>query len=256
MQDGRENLSNIIKPPLLNKDFKNKISEQKDIIGLLLNSKNLEDKMIGDKLDNFITNTFSRVSDLSSIRKVNFSHINPQPVQTTQEHNMVKTSNFQAGDFQARTIKIPELFDEFTIGGKTVIFEEGICTRIDFMPEGRTFFDPAKITDSLADGIIGLSDFFAAVDNGTFDAATKLYGSTNLNMAIIAQRLGFIIADQCRTPNGTIDKTAKRYIVVGDLKIVKQKVEEFKRAGLFAKVLAREQRLISNSPRASESISS
>ena len=75
-------------------------------------------------------------------------------------------------------------------------------------------------------------------------------GNTNLNMALIAQRLGFSIVDQCRTPDGHIDKDLKEYIVVGKLDDVRLRIEKYKREGTFEKVQSRHRRLQQNLQRA------
>lgn len=143
----------------------------------------------------------------------------------------------------AKVVERTQLQPRLTINSREVDFEGSRYTRIDFIPGDRAYFDAAKITDSLASGIVGLTEFLAAVDNGKFEAASVLMGNTNLNMALIAQRLGFSIVDQCRTPDGYIDQTLKEYTVVGKLDDVRTRIEKYRREGTLERVQARHQRL-------------
>lgn len=130
-----------------------------------------------------------------------------------------------------------------TIQGKKVVFENGEYTEVDFTPSGRRRFIPSQMTDSLAKGVQGFMQMVEAIDNGEFVTAPVFVGSTNINMALIAQRLGFVIADDCRTPDGNINRDLKKFTVVGKLEDIKRRVEEFRRAGTEQKLAQRNQRL-------------
>lgn len=127
--------------------------------------------------------------------------------------------------------------EQITAGGEPY-------TRIDFMPEGRTYFVGAKMTDSIAKGIEGLVELVAAVERGEFEVAGGiLLGHTNLNMALISQRLGFKITDQSRNSDGTINKSLHQYEVIARFEDVKKAVKAFQEQGHAQRVLKRQKRL-------------
>src|SRR5947207_1798430 len=111
------------------------------------------------------------------------------------------------------------------------------------MPSGRSSFDPKKMTDSLANGIKGIIEMIDAIDRGDIDLPTVFIGDTNINMALVAQRLGFTIADNCRDAEGNIDKSLPMFTIVGKLQDIRTKVEEFRRQGRDARIMRRSQRL-------------
>ena len=111
------------------------------------------------------------------------------------------------------------------------------------MPGGRIQLDRSKITDSLTKGVRGLAELLDAIDQGRFSATEVFQGQTNINMALIAQRLGFKIADSCRTPDGNINRDLTSFTIVGRLSDIRQKVEEFKQSNIQQKLEARAQRL-------------
>lgn len=130
---------------------------------------------------------------------------------------------------------------ELTVHGERVVLED--YNDIHFTPGGRGRFNFSKMTESLASGIQGIVELINAVDQGRFEAAPVFVGTTNINMALIAQRLGFVIVDQCRTPDGTINKNLGSFTVVGKLSDIRVRVEEFKRAGVDQKLAQRSQGL-------------
>lgn len=135
-----------------------------------------------------------------------------------------------------------------TIEGQEVMFEDDKqgYTEIHFTPDSRVHFDPSKMTDSLAQGIQGVIEMVEAVDKGKFNPAQLFVGVTNINMALVAQRMGFVIVDECRTSDGKINKDLQTYTVVGKLGDIRAKVEEFKTKGIQGKLHQRGQRLLRN----------
>lgn len=128
-----------------------------------------------------------------------------------------------------------------TVNGEKVVFEN--YNDIHFMPEGRGHLDFSRITDSLTKGIQGVVELLDAIDQRRFDAASVFVGITNINMALIAQRLGFVIIDECRNQDGSINKNLAAFAVVGKLGDIRARVEEFKRAGVAQRLQQRNQRL-------------
>lgn len=172
------------------KIIEKKISQEnlKNFKNLDLNQKNikfLETNPLNERLDTFIIESMLR---------------NPAP-QSYRDLPQVIRPRFDSHGLSARVVQRSPLY-RITIRRKEIDFEGDKYTHIDFMPGGRTNFDPSQITDSLANGIAGLTEFIQAINDRKFEAAPILMGTTNLNMALIAQRLGFTIADHCRTRDG------------------------------------------------------
>ena len=113
------------------------------------------------------------------------------------------------------------------------------------MPGGRKSFDPTKMTDSLANGVKGLMEFVGAIDQGAFKPASTMMGSTNLHMALIAQRLGFMIVDECRSSDGSINKDLDYYTVIGKTPDIQERVHQFVAEGRHQRIIERSQRLAS-----------
>lgn len=130
---------------------------------------------------------------------------------------------------------------ELTVHGERVVLKD--YNSIHFAPEERISLNPSKMTESLASGIQGVVEMINAIDQGRFEAAPVFVGTTNINMALIAQRLGFVIVDQCRTPDGNINKNLRSFTVVGKLDDIRARVGEYKRAGVAQKLEQRNQRL-------------
>lgn len=127
-----------------------------------------------------------------------------------------------------------------TVEGEQVAGQ--MVARIDFTPGGRTRFEPKQITDSLANGIQGIRELVEAIDTGQIDEVQTLVGTTNINMALIAQRLGFRIVDQDRTADGEIDATKSYFTVVAEMENVRSKVREFEEQGRLDRIQRRHQR--------------
>lgn len=125
------------------------------------------------------------------------------------------------------------------VNGQAVLQKGNEYTSVDFMPGHRARLDRSRMTDSMDKGIKGLVELIAAIERGDVVLAPVFVGTTNLNMALISQRLGFRIADSCRKPDGTIDKGKDQFTVVGRLEDIKQKLTEFIQKGLDQKVAQR-----------------
>ena len=130
-----------------------------------------------------------------------------------------------------------------TVRGETVTFLDSKYTRVDFTPEGRAHLDTSKMTDSLAKGISGIKELVGAIDSGAIELEPVFVGYTNIHMALIAQRLGFTIVDECRTADGNIDKTLPIFTVVGRLADIKAKVKQFEESGAVQRINSRAQKL-------------
>lgn len=120
---------------------------------------------------------------------------------------------------------------EGTIEGKPISFEDNQYSEIHFMPlHGRS-----KMTENMLAGIRGILEMLDAIDQGKVNLPPTFVGRTNRHMATIAQRMGFVIIDQCKTPQGKVkselDRYTDRYTVVGKLEDIRKKVEEFRRFG-------------------------
>lgn len=117
------------------------------------------------------------------------------------------------------------------------------CLRIDFMPHGRHFVDRTRLTESLVMGIRGIAELLEAVDGEERAEIPKvLMGQTNINMALIAQRLGFRIVDQDRLADGKIDLGLGYYTVVGKLADVRRRLAEFVDSGRAERLAIRHNR--------------
>lgn len=222
----------------------NDIILKKNLIPIIpiIITRNFENNPVNERIDTFVHDTLrSNLEDVLVRRETSGSLSEPQLAQI-----QARLYGSKARGLYAQVVETTQLQPRLTINGREVIFEGHKYTRIDFTPGGRTHFDAAKMTDSLANGIIGLTEFLAAVDKGQFEVASVLMGTTNLNMALIAQRLGFSIVDQCRTADGTIDKKLSEFTVVGNLADIRARIEKFRREGTFEKVQARYQKLQRN----------
>ncbi len=210
----------------------------------IFDSRTIESETTNREFDLFIQNEFrQRILNETLESQVPTISINP----TLQEQSHLQTTfksktGLLANIGTARTILIDAQLDNLSAGEVSISSDEKI-TRIDFVPEGRARFIASKMTDSISKGINGLIELLEAIENASFDSAPILVGSTNLNMALISQRLGFRIADQCRTQTGEIDKTLSKFIVIGKLDEIKTKVEEFKNSDITQKISDRARRL-------------
>lgn len=167
----------------------------------------------------------------------------PQLRELRRLDESTKFKSFANSGFTADTKKYFGPRPSLSINGQPIESSNGEYTEVHFTPDGRGNFTPSKMTDSLAKGIEGVAKMIDAIDSGTFISAQLFVGRTNLNMALIAQRLGFVIVDECRNPDGTINKDLKSFTVVGKLEDIKAKVEEFRKAGTDQKLAQRNQRL-------------
>lgn len=142
----------------------------------------------------------------------------------------------------AEVVKDLTICQGSTINGKSIDTGKAY-TRIDFTPGGRERFDRLKQTDSLAKGIKGIMELLDVIDQGDVYLEDIFVGSTNINMALIAQRLGFVIVDQCRTAEGQIDKNIKTFIIVGRLEDIRKQVLKLQEIRLPERLFSRKRRL-------------
>lgn len=223
------------------KDFDNKNKE-------LINKSNdfvaFSERPI-EEMDAFISRVFGSIPvDVASRHNgYNVQEINPHD-QFAQDGLQ---DFFLEDGLSAIVFKRTQLDPRLTIKGEEVKFEGDEYTDVEFLPGGRDKFKASKITESLAKGISGLTKLLAAIDRGNINIAPILVGRTNINMALIAQRLGFSIVDQCRTPNRELDKALNIYTIVGKIENVREKVKEFQQLGVSDRLLARQQRLMRKS---------
>lgn len=225
--------------PILNKQLKTSIVPKNPIENFIrldiINPRILENLDTGRRIDEFI------ISEINSIRIQP-----PAPVHIIEHLSEEVAASVRQSDgffasksgLSAVVLKGLSFFRQLTIGGEEVDFSRGY-TRVDFMPEGRASLDRTQITKSLAAGIQGIIELLEAIDSGKFDALAVFLGTTNINMALVSQRLGFTIVDQSRTPDGNIDKDKKRFTVVGYLDDIRERVNEFKAAGTIDKLRQR-----------------
>lgn len=217
--------------------------------------ENISKKDFEEKIENIlsISNEKNLIADIQSIipRELEGNQLNNRfdvfvsaiIMRRNIAQVLARLPGFRTGDLLAKVVERTPLQPRLTVDGKEVVFDGNKYTKIDFMPGDRAHFDAAKMTDSLVRGITGVIEFLAAVDEGRFEAAPVLMGTTNLNMALIAQRLGFSIVDQCRTPDGHIDKTLEKFTVVGKLDDVRTRIEKYRQEKSFKKLQERQLRL-------------
>lgn len=224
------------------------IIEEKDISNIfkIENKKNYESNIIDDRLDSYVRDLFreNRVDvrfdeDLDRIRREQ-TRVLPSQLLPVTDKRAFSLHGFSASSLQV--IGLPLMGGELKVDGERVLVDKRY-THIDFMPEGRARREASKITNSIASVIKGLTGLVAAIDAREVDLEPIFVGTTNINMALISQRLGFRIVDSCRNPDGTIDKSRTSFTVVGRLEDIRQKLSEFAQSGLDQKVLQRDTRL-------------
>lgn len=217
---------------LKTKNFEKNVLK-KEIIPLLeINPLRLERGNVNRRLDDFIIEGMNRRIPQGANRPLPLDNL-PVPGLDPKKW-FSSSSGLWASIFKG-------VRRDYTAHGEKVVLED--YNNIHFTPEGRGHFDPSKMTKSLASGIQGIVELIDAVDQGRFEAAPVFVGTTNINMALIAQRLGFVIVDECRTSDGKINKNLRSFTVVGKLDDIRARVGEFKRAGVDQKLVQRSQRL-------------
>lgn len=148
--------------------------------------------------------------------------------------------------------------------GKNIIIDPSeLRAEIDFLPLGRGRFQESETSQILALGVNSLTDFFTSVDRskdfpeGRLSQLQWLTGKTNLRLALIAEKLGFEIANkeiytsrlkeaslQFEAGQLTADQQQRRrnevlswtVDVVAELPVVKQRLEDLKKSGLTDKI--------------------
>lgn len=211
----------------------------------------LEDNRRNRRVDRFILDQIALEEDRRRLRRLLPPQMEPQvrvepaiqrPEPQIHQLPLPSRKDFiSPTGFRAST-HLGDLPRTATVKGQRVVLEDGKFTEIHFTPDRRNYFDRARMTDSLTKGIQGIMELLEAVDRGEFESAQLLVGVTNINMALIAQRLGFVIVDECRTPDGEIDRKSPGFGIVGKLEDIRTKVEEFKRAGTVEKLNKRSTR--------------
>lgn len=206
--------------------------------------ENYESEIVNNRLDRFIVNTLREPLEdpefggiVSQITRGPAGVLPTQPRVPEQRRTFVSRYGLTA------TGSTNGADRELVVGGQTVLARGDKYTRVNFRPGGRLRLDTSKLTDSIANGIRGLTELIAAVDKGDVALDSTFVGITNINMALIAQRLGFRIVDACRSQNGEIDKSRDSFQIAGRLEDIRQKLAEFAQSGLSQRVLERQARL-------------
>lgn len=122
--------------------------------------------------------------------------------------------------------------DEIFVANKKVCQRGDLVVNMDFTPEHTIKPNPQKRLQFMASGITGIEKFVEAVENDRLPRNYPIYGRTNYTMAVIAQRLGFEIEDECRNRDGSIKKDLNSYVIVAaSFETIKEKVAEYKARG-------------------------
>ncbi len=190
-----------------------------------------ESNVINDGMDRFISRSFEPARLISDRDQVFLQAAEP-------------SAYGHKGGFRSSTglsVTLDASVLGLTLDGRRVA-SEGEVARVDFTPGRRTSFDPRRMTDSLANGIEGIRQFVRAIDEGQLDEVETLVGNTNINMALIAQRLGFVIVDQDRTLSGEIDMTKGSFTVVARIQDVRERVKHFEESGAATRIQDRHAR--------------
>lgn len=206
---------------------------KKEIISLnRIGTLRLEEENVNRRLDDFIREGMGRRIPQGANRPLPLNNLRVPGSKT------LFSSSTGLGALAYKGVVYPK---HTTVNGEKMALED--YADIHFTPEGRRHFNQSKMTESLTSGIQGIVELIEAIDQGKFEAVSMFVGHTNINMALIAQRLGFVIADQCRNPDGSINKNLRSFTVVGKLDDIRGRVEEFKRVGIDQKLAQRNQRL-------------
>ena len=209
-------------------NFKNEDNIISQIPLIPNNYAELETPNINERLDNFIRTEIQRIS-----LERNLGRSLP-----TNEDSFSSSTGLKA------TVCRNTSIGRLSAKGVQIASDDDMYTRIDFLPEGRFYKDPSKVTQSLADWINGLVELLGAVDKGEVKVTPIFIGDTNINMALIAQRFGFVIVDQCRTPDGLLDKDRSQFTVVGRIDQIRKHVEQFRQSPKHGRLQERAKRLL------------
>lgn len=224
--------------------FYSKKSQQKEKINKYfftridsIPSERLENRDTQIRIGRFITETFQRESPVRT------AAVAPSTEPDKRKFRSPTGLVTEIRDISELELAGFQLQKPIKVKGQPVSFPEQKYTKIDFTPGRRLNFIPSRVTDSLAKGILGLGQLISAIQEGKVEVAPVFVGWTNINMALISQRLGFEIADSCRKADGTIDTSRRVFVVIGRLEVIKEKVKEFQASGRAARIAARNQRL-------------
>lgn len=224
-------------------DYKNNIEKTVHPRDLLLNNTNpriLEEPGVNARIDAFIRQVHEELARRQQAQRVQDvgaavrREIPPLAVPLSDKDCFGSATGVRA--------RIGLLDRELSVNGEKVTLFKSGYTEVNFIPEGRVKIDQARITESLTRGIEGMIELIDAIDQGIFKAAPIFVGTTNINMALVAQRLGFVITDECRTADGNIDRGRSSFTVVGRLNDIRSRVEEFKRSGKYEQLTRRNER--------------
>lgn len=174
--------------------------------------KNFESSIIDDRLDSYVRDLFREnrrdvrfEEDLDRVRRQT-TRLLPREMLPVAHKGTFSMHGLSAGSMPAAFMRV-----ELKVDGERVLVDKEY-TGIDFMPE-RARRDASKLTNSLANAIKGMTGLVAAIDAREVDLEPVFVGTTNINMALISQRLGFRVIDSCRNPDGTIDKSKTSFTV-------------------------------------------
>lgn len=216
------NIKKTFKKPKINPEFENIISYTMLDIPL---GPILENNLIISRIDSFIGRSF----EITSTPVADFQAI------PDNQHKRIFSSS------TGLSVSLGAVLSGLTIDRASIV-GEGEVARVDFTPNGRASFDPKQMTDSLTMGIQGIRELVEAIGKGQLKDIQTLVGTTNINMALIAQRLGFAIVDQDRTPDGSIDATKGSFTVVARVEDVRARIREFEESGAVDRLQNRQKK--------------
>lgn len=204
------------------------------------------------KVDNPTLNPIGLLEELSTEENIDrfirrifapYAAQQPRPDITWQPIALPPSAREEFTSSYGLVVSVQSNNPRLTISGDEVIFGEGEHTRIDFTPDGRTFRDAKKITESLMAGINGIAELVDAIEGGKVAVAPVFVGRTNIHMAVIAQRLGFTVVDECKTESGEVNQDLAVFTVVGKLGEIRRRVNEFKQSQAYERLQKRDIRL-------------
>lgn len=202
----------------------------------------VENREFRDRSDRFITRELERLDIENFLRHARGLQNRSAPIVLPEVSGLDRKKRFSSTTGLSASV-VSSTGTILTVRGETVTFPDNRYTMVNFIPGGRTHLDASKMTDSLVKGISGIKELVGAIDSGDAQLEPIFVGVTNINMALIAQRLGFTIADECRKPDGTINETLSRFTVVGNLADIRQKIKHFEELGASQRIASRAQRL-------------
>jgi hypothetical protein len=207
---------------------------------------NFEREEVDERLDRYIINVLReerRPRERRWYDQLDWERIFPEPVEVRpQAAEPIARFPFhsETGLYLEPQAQTPL---DLSVDGARVSALSARYSRIHFTPGGRAWFSPAKMTDSLSKAISGVAELVEAIDSGEVDVAPMIIGTTNKNMALIAQRMGFRVVDSCRTEDGKINRDLEVYTVAGAVEDIRQRIQEFQQSSLSERLSLRQARL-------------